>query len=138
MVPQLCWFVWKTFPWRWSLLPKKSLYIRWSKYCSNFRRANFWTFWTDFLKLENVVKQLVILKALYNNSRNYCHLKISCPKIQYHGYKIIISHGIYRYLCDKLVSGVNLVTIMTVKTFTAGALLTIVPRATIEFNNQGW
>ena len=73
------------------------------------------------IQLQHVAKQLVILKTLYNNSRNYCHLKISCPKVQYHGYKIIISRGIYRYLCDKLVSGVNLVTIMTVKTFTAGA-----------------
>ena len=39
-------------------------------------------------------------------------------------------HGTRRCECDKQVLGVNIVTIMTAKTFTAGVLLTIVPRGT--------
>ena len=45
-------------------------------------------------------------------------------------------HGTRRCECDKQVLGVNIVTIMTAKTFSAGVLLTIVPRLTIKFNKK--
>ena len=53
-------------------------------------------------------------KTSDNNYRNNCYFNITCPKIQYHGYRII----------------------MTGKTFKAGAQRIIaLPRVTIKFSN---
>lgn len=78
-------------------------------------------------------------KTLDNNCGNGNNLKIPCPEIQNCEYRMInmafiacTLHGTHRCECDKQVSGVNIVTITTAKTFTAGVLLTIVPKTNQE------
>ena len=68
-----------------------------------------------------------VSEILDDNCRNKSYLKIACPKISYGGYTGLLkqhydSHSEWhtQCQCDKKWSDVNIVTIMTTKTFTAG------------------